>query len=119
MSFDYSDILATAQDLIPEFGTTATLRTPGATTGDPWAPTAGTASDTTVKVLFEEWTAAERAGGLVEMGDRKVMVSTQGVSTAPTTADKLVHGGTSYEIVNVMQAAPAGDALFYTLQVRA
>lgn len=118
MPINYAALAATAERLIRENGTTATLVTPGAATGDAWAPTGGAATETVVRVVFEEYRDAERDGTLVQMGDRKAMVSTQGLSAAPTVRDRLKVGPDLYEVVNVMQAAPAGDALYYTLQVR-
>jgi hypothetical protein len=55
-------------------------------------------------------------GTLIQVGDRRVMVSARGPK--PTTADRLVIGAVTYRIISVRETGPSGVALYYVCQAR-
>lgn len=115
-AFDYTGLRATAQRLLSRFGQSATL-TRRAASGTAYDPTI---SETgyTVTVAVMEYSNREREGALIQTGDKKVYLSTEGLSITPTVADTLTVGGAKHEIVNVMHLDPGGTVLMYELQVR-
>ena len=116
-AFDYSRSVATAKRLIARFGKDATLV--GTTeTGDPWRPVL-TDVDATVKVAVMAYKKSEIDGTLVLSEDRKVYISTEGVSSAPAPGMKLEIDSTRYGIVQVMPMHPGPVIVYWEAQVRA
>lgn len=108
---------STATKLITRFGQTAILRQPGEPSGDPYSPTPGPDVEFTVTVAVTEFTFEQRESALIADTDLRVfMAISDGV---PTTADKLVIGGTEYAIQRVGVLGPDGVTICYDMQVRA
>ena len=95
---------------------TATLRRTTGSPATPWAAGSGAVTDYTVAALVGFYRAALIDGENIRMGDRKVMMEA-GVAV-PTTADRIIIGGSDYAIISVQPASPGGTDLYYTLQCR-
>lgn len=78
--------------------------------------TPGTTTTHTARGMVDSPTAQEIQAGLIEPGDRKVTLLTQGLGIVPSPAtDKVVVGGTDLTIIAVT-SDPAGAT--FVLQVR-
>lgn len=107
---------AAASRIIARFGQAGTLRRIE-NVGDPWAP-AQVETDHAVTVAVVEYAQEVRDGTLIQSGDLRALVSVEGLTVTPTTADKLIVAGTTYVIARVSKLAPDGVARFHELQVR-
>lgn len=116
MTFDYSRAVATASRLINRFGQTATL-TQETRSGSAHDPSI-TETDHTVKVAVMNYSTMEVNGTSVEATDRKVYLSTEGLSVTPSIDDKMTIGGQEHQVIAVSPLSPAGTVVFYELQVR-
>lgn len=120
-SFDYTATRATAERLLERFGRSVSLRRTTVSGGDAWNPGGGTA--TTVNhaatAVVTEYDAREIDGTLIRREDRRVILSTEGLSVTPATSDKVVVGATVYAIVNVAPLEPGGTVVLYEIQARA
>jgi len=104
---------------IPGIGEDVTLRT--VTLGSYNTTTgviAESTSDTTVKAVMEEIRASE-VNELIQADDRKCMIAAGAVSSAPSTADRVVVGSVNHQIIRVETIKQAGIALSYKLILRA
>jgi len=117
MTFDYVRSSATAHRLITRFGWAAILRRI-ANSGDGWNP-AQSNTDYTVTCAVMQYATREIDGTLVQAGDRRIIISPNGLEIEPTTRDKLIVGGETYQILRVEKMAPAGTAVYYEAQCRA
>jgi hypothetical protein len=116
MAFDYARAQATAERLIANFGQTATL-SKTANTSTAYNPTRTTTTYTcTVAVL--DFRNAEIDGTLVKRGDKKVYISTDGLSVAPEVHDTLTIGSEIHAILAVMPISPAGTVVYWEVQAR-
>ena len=113
----YTRAAATALRLIKRYGQTMTLRR--ITTG---AYAAGAAvqsqSDESVSGVVLDFTDYERAAGLIDINDRKVMLAASGMTAAPALEDQLIASTVTFKIVNSKPLSPAGVPIIYELQVR-
>lgn len=115
-AYDYARPRATASRLLARFGLTGAIRRYAAS-GSPHDPTL-TPTDYAA-TLFDDpdgWQGAID-GTLVRMTDKKVIVSVLAIQ--PTESDKIVIGGSEYEIVRVMPLSPSGVDVMWTIQARA
>jgi hypothetical protein len=108
----------TASKLMSKFGGDVTIRviTVGA-----YNPTTGTASestaDTTVKGVLEDVNARE-VNDLVQAGDRRLTIAAADVSTAPTTADKVVISSVVHQVIRVTTIEQDNQPITYELILR-
>lgn len=118
LAFDYSRSIATAQRLIARFGQTGAIRRI-TSTGSPHDP-ALTATDYSCTLVDdpEGWEASEIAGTLIQATDKKLYVSTAGLTIDPGEADKIVVGGAEYQIVQTKKMAPAGVTVMWIIAAR-
>ena len=79
---------------------------------------AETASDVTIKGVFEEVRQRE-VSDLIQADDRKCIISAASVSNIPTTKDKVIHNSITYQIITVKTISQAGVDLTYELILRA
>jgi hypothetical protein len=114
----YSDLAATADQLLGEFGADATLksRTVGAYDAATAAATV-TETSNTVKCAVFDFADRHIDGTLVLSGDKDCYIRTKG-KVAPRTGDVLVWGGVEYEIVRFKPLAPALIAVLWQVQLR-
>ncbi len=109
--FNYSQMLATADRLINQFGQTGTIQK-----FDASGKLTTSYSCTFVQL---EYGNRDRDGDLIRINDRKIIMSAVGVPSAPTPEDRHVMAdGTVAQIVTVRPLSPSGLPLFYELQVR-
>lgn len=116
-AFDYVRAAATAHRLITKFGRAITIRRT-ASSGTAWAPTL-TPTDHAATAAVLDYTARDIDGTLVKVGDRRVIISTSGVTIEPATQDRLIIGGEEMAIVRVTKLSPAGTVVYYEAQCRA
>lgn len=116
-AFDYGRSKAAAERLIGRFGQIGAIRSV-ASSGTPWNPDAGATTDQICTLVELDYSATEIDGSLIEASDRKVLVSTAGVATAPTQADKIVIGGNAMDIISVKPLSPGGLVLLWEVQAR-
>ena len=108
----------TASKLMSKFGGDVTIRviTVGA-----YNPMTGTASesttDTTVKGVLEDVNARE-VNDLVQAGDRRLTIAAADVSTAPTTADKVVISSVVHQVIRVTTIEQDNQPITYELILR-
>lgn len=119
MSFDYPRAEATAQRLIRNFGQTMTFTPKGAATGPAYDPTFSAGTPVTVTAVVLQYSDRDRAGTRINTGDRKVILSTAGLSVTPTTEDTIDIDGVPHQIIEAMPLRPGGSTVMHTLQVRA
>lgn len=118
MSF-YSDIASTADEILREFGSVATLTrvTPGT-----YDPATGTSTPTTamVSVIAAVFDYDREAinGTLILQGDKQVFVSAIGATPAPAAGDIFTWQTVAYTVIAVKPLAPAGIDTLHELQVR-
>lgn len=58
------------------------------------------------------------AGGLLGVGDRRILVAVEGLAITPTTDDRVRIDGTEWRTIRVSPLAPAGEVIFWEMQVR-
>lgn len=125
--FNYAKSRATAARLIKKFGQAGTIRRTTMTGGDPWNPTPET-NDYPCTLVVTEYTLKERESSLIGTSDKKVLISTEGVSipaydndpasaNAPTERDQIVIKGRAHEVVRVDPLEPGDTVVLWTCQV--
>lgn len=107
MPYDWAAWATKINDKIDRFGGAGAIR-----------PESG--PDVPVKVIVAVYDQQERDGEMIQATDKKVFVSPTGISTEPTTSDRIVLGGAAHRIVSVdlFKPDPDGAVLCYVLQVR-
>lgn len=118
MTFDYSRSRATAERLIARFGQSGSIRrlTPGG--GPDYDPGEPTTTDYDVTFVLSEYSNREIDGTLIKAGDKKVLLSTEGLSITPALGDRIVVAGTAHRIENIKPLNPGGTVLLYEMQAR-
>ena len=108
-----------ATKLMSKFGGDVTLRT---VTPGIYNPTTGTASeatsDVTIKGVLEDVSARE-VGDLIQAGDRRLTIAAADVSAAPTTADRVIISGATYQVVRITTIEQDNQPITYELILRA
>ena len=109
----------TASKLMSKFGGDVTLRT---VTPGVYNPTTGTASeatsDTSVKGVLEDVNARE-VGDLIQAGDRRLTIAAADISAAPTSADRVIISGVTYQVVRIATIEQDNQPITYELILRA
>lgn len=116
--------IATAQELIAEFGEDAIVRRqmPGAPDPTaPWKPVAAVPVDIPVRAVFLNYNLQSSGelyvgGSLIKATDKKVLVA---AASAPdiTVSDQIVRAsGEVWKIANLYLLDPNGQRILYTLQ---
>ena len=116
--FDYAETKADADELIAEFGQAATLRRPGASTGDAWNPTQGAATDYGCMVVVLSYDYREIDGTRILSTDKKVLLAKASLSAEPATSDRLLISGAEHAIIDVQPLNPGGTVVLYQIQAR-
>jgi hypothetical protein len=120
----YDDEIATALELIAEFGETSTLRRtePGdpPDTDQPWRTGAPTPADHSVSAVWLDWEVDRIDGELIKAGDQRVFVAASGMTVTPSpTVDRILRAsGEEWTIVTVRTLNPNGETILHELQVR-
>jgi hypothetical protein len=102
--------------LLRDFGSALTLARPGVGTYDPATGKTSTPTATTftVRGVFINYEDKNVDGTVVRAGDRRLLVSAQGSTTAPAIGDRV--GG--LQVVDVRTIAPRGVAVAWACQMR-
>jgi len=58
------------------------------------------------------------AGGLLGIGDQRIFAAVDGLAIIPTTDDQVRMEGTEYRTIRVSPLSPAGEVIFWEMQVR-
>ena len=108
-----------ASKLMVKFGGEATIRriTVGAynaTTGT----AAETTSDTVLSGVLEDVSVRE-VNDLIQSGDKRLTVAAADVTTAPVTADRVLIGGVTHQIIRVTTIEQDNTAITHELILRA
>lgn len=114
-AFDYARPKATAERLIKRFGKSGAIRRMESS-GDPWNPTLAPV-DHDCTLVVTDYTLRERESTLIGAKDRKVLISTEGLTITPTNSDKLRLGGVDYEIVRIDPLEPGDTVIMWQAQV--
>jgi hypothetical protein len=108
-----------ATKLMSKFGGDVTLRT---VTLGVYNPTTGTASeatsDVTIKGVLEDVNARE-VGDLIQAGDRRLTIAAADVSAVPTTADRVVISGVTYQVIRITTIEQDNQPITHELILRA
>lgn len=119
--FDYAEAQSDAEELIAYFaaGTTGAIRRT-VVSGVPWDPGSQTTTVTDYPCVLVQTNYSDREidGSLIKATDRRVYVSTDGLSITPTVSDKIVVGGVPLEIVRVIPLEPAATVICWEIQAR-
>jgi hypothetical protein len=108
-----------ASKLMAKFGGTATIRriTIGA-----YNPTTGTAaettSDTELRGVVEDVNVRE-INDLIQSGDKRLTVAAADVAAVPSTADRVLIGGVTHQIIRVTTIEQDNTAITHELILRA
>lgn len=118
MSF-YAGLQSTAAGLLSDKGMAMTLhkRTPGAYDAATGATTV-TEADYPCTGAHFDFPALLIDGTMIQRGDKKVILSAQGLTVTPDVGDALTAGTTRRSVVSVKAIAPADFVVAYVLQVR-
>lgn len=114
MSF-YSDMAATAKELITEYGFDVTLRFNNGTYNPITGAKTTSNTDTTSKGIFTKISQTLRDDFSVMNGDRVcVLIS----DVEPTKNASLLIDNVAYKIIDIKTVKPATEAIVYFVQVR-
>tara|TARA_R110002126_G_scaffold2863_1_gene15799 strand:- start:373 stop:729 length:357 start_codon:yes stop_codon:yes gene_type:complete len=108
-----------ASKLMAKFGGVATIRrvTPGV-----YNPTTGTATeavaDTAVRGVLEDVNVRE-VNDLIQSGDKRLTIAAADVTTAPVTADRVLIGGVTHQVIRVTTIEQDNTAITHELILRA
>ena len=111
----------TASRLIVKYGQAATLLRAGPPTQNAYGEEIpGVDTEYPVTILSATYAVEIQyiAAGLINVGDRRVFLSADGLTIEPEIADRLLIGGEEFSVARVSLLAPAGEEIFYELQVR-
>ncbi|MCV0371666.1 hypothetical protein [Filomicrobium sp.] len=125
--FNYAKSAQTAARLIKRFGQTGAIRRKTRTGGTDWNPETQDI-DYPCTLVVTEYSLKERESSLIGTSDKKVLISTEGVSipayadapasgNAPTERDQIVIKGRAHEVVRVDPLEPGGTVVLWTCQV--
>ncbi len=103
-------------------GSDATLTRPASKAYDPstgqYTADGGTASSSdSIKVCFVNY-QKDQLGGDIIRGDRRALISTDGLSSTPTNSDQITGVGDPVNIVSVQTLEQSGTVIGYICQVR-
>jgi len=115
-SFDYGRSRAVAERLIAKFGTTGAIRRE-VKTGPDYDPEI-TETDYPCTLVTLEYDDRDIDGSLVLSTDKKIYVSTQGLSITLEKSDRVIADGKAYAIERLKPLSPAGIVVFWEVQGR-
>lgn len=113
-----------AQKLILKNGRTITFTRKGTTpinAAEPWLGNTGDTTVPNVPAVFVDYSLRERQNSLIQDGDKRALVAALDLSSfTPTTKDKILDNGKTYEIVSIQTTAPGNtdETIMYELQLR-
>lgn len=113
------DMLATAIELIDEFGNNIILQKASSQTYNPITGKTETVNATPIPIIatFEAY-QAEEVRGLVQAGDIKSLVYFDSTITYDIDSDKLIVDSIEYNLKNVSPVKTQDQVIIYELQLR-
>jgi len=117
-AFDYARSKSTAESLLAKFGQTVTLKRDTAGAGPAYNPGAPTTTSYSATAVVLDYSDYERDGTFIQTGDKKVYLSTSGLSITPALSDKMVVNSDTHSIINIKPLNPGGTVLLYEIQIR-
>lgn len=110
---------ATADKLLDKFGKSITLTSVTEGSYDPTTGEmgAGTTTSTTHTAIIKDFKGIDFISGVVQAGDRKVMIAALGTPT-PQPADKVTIDSEVYQVMSVRYVWSGELPALYELQVR-
>ncbi len=118
MAFDYADMRDVAEELIAEFGMPGAIVRMTQTGGPDYDPTLEPIPHPCQLVVMN-YEDREVDGALILSTDKKLYVSTAGLSITLERSDKIVADGVAYSIEKLKPLSPAGVIVFWEVQGRA
>lgn len=124
MSAFYDEMLATANELITEFGQPGILRRP-TFTGPSYNPTQDAPVDHPITVVVVDFTFAERNDSRVKVTDKKILLAVGSLAIEPAVTDTVVIGGVEHSIpaqgdgLGVKPLAPGATTVLWEVHCRA
>lgn len=120
MSFDYSNIAATALAQIEDKGREVTINYAGSDSYDPQTDTftPDSATDTSVRAVFTKFNKKDVDGELIRATDKRLLIAGPSLSETPETGDTVTDGSNVYDVVNTELVQPADTVVLYMVQVR-
>lgn len=116
----YDEAAEIADELLAEYGQACSLSAVAA--GAYNAATGAVALTPTahpITAAIFDFTLTHIDGTLILVGDKKVLVSTVGLTVSPAPGFSLTNAaGVVYKVVSVKEVAPAGTVAMWILQVR-
>jgi len=107
-----------ASKLMAKFGGIATIRRITIGSYDPTTGTAAeTTADTSVRGVLEDVNKRE-VNDLIQAGDKRLMVAAADLANAPTTADRVIIGDRSLQVIQVKIIEQDNVAITYELMLR-
>jgi len=124
VAFDYTDLAATAKELIEDFGRTITIRKLDTAPTDvtkPWRGQ-GTAhtSITPIGVVLD-YDAKDIDGEIIRARDKRAYIAATSAVVSGndlSTFDEVVDDSITYRIIKAERLKPGSTDLLYTLQLR-
>ena len=119
--FDYAEMRALAEELIDDFGFTATLTKRTRTAGTRVNP--GTATETESAVVIvdkdirKQFATDTPQGGLALTDTQRVVTISTSAGVTPEPGDTLSFARNAYSVAKVDPYAPGGVVLFYTATI--
>ncbi|MDJ0979255.1 MAG: hypothetical protein QNI87_12080 [Erythrobacter sp.] len=110
----------TASRLIKKHGQTATLLRAGPGGENAFGePIPGVDTEYPCTILTATYAVDLKliTAGFIEIDDRRVFLSVEGLTIEPKTSDRIRIGGTEYNIGKITPLAPDGEVIFYELGV--
>ena len=114
-----SPLRKVASKLMAKFGGTATIRR---VVAGAYNPTTGTVSETTtdtaVRGVLEDVNLRE-VNDLIQSGDKRLTVAAADVAAVPSTADRVLIGGITHQVIRVTTIEQDNTAITHELILRA
>ena len=121
MSYDYSNVAATALAQINDKGRALTVRYPSEDNAyDPATDTftSGDPTDIFTKGVFTSFQNKDVDGELIKRTDKRVLIAGTSLSEIPNSDGKIIDGARTYSIINTEAIQPADTVVLYMIQVR-
>jgi hypothetical protein len=108
-----------ASKLMAKFGGEATIRRVTVGAYDPATGTAAeTTSDTELRGVLEDVNVRE-VNDLIQSGDKRLIVAAADVAATPSTADRVLIGGITHQIIRVTTIEQDNEPITHELILRA
>lgn len=114
----YAGLRGTAARLLGDKGQQMTLKQRASGTYTPGSDVTVTETDHTVTGAVFPYAAVVIDGTRIKVGDKKVLLSAEGMTVEPDQDDRLLIGSVWHQIIAVKPVNPGGTVVVYELQVR-